>query len=163
HDIDLTTGGKGTQAQAANIPVPTGDPYFDPANTGTQVIPFNRSEFDPTTGTSKSNPRQQTNDITSFIDASMIYGSDPAPAAALAAAHPNWSDEQLYQQARALVIAEVQSITFNEFLPALLGGSAVPGYQGYNPNVNPGIANEFSTAAFRLGHSLLAPDVEFMN
>ena len=30
-----------------NIPVPTGDPSFDPAGTGTQVIPLNRSHYDP--------------------------------------------------------------------------------------------------------------------
>ena len=64
HDIDLTTGGKGSQFQPANIPVPKGDPFFDPTGTGTQVIDFNRSEFDPATGTSSRNPRQQPNDIT---------------------------------------------------------------------------------------------------
>src|SRR5207248_7928593 len=78
-------------------------------------------------------------------------------------ANPFYSDETVYQAARAIVIAEIQSITFNEFLPALLGSGATPSYAGYKSWVNPGIANEFSTAAFRLGHSLLAPDVEFLN
>src|SRR6516165_4123169 len=72
HDIDLTSGGVGSQAQAANIPVPTGDPFFDPKNTGTQIINFMRSEFDPNTGT--TTPRQQINDITAWLDGSMVYG-----------------------------------------------------------------------------------------
>src|SRR5262249_22681663 len=46
-------------------------------------IPFNRSEFDPSTGTGPGNPRQQINDITAFLDASMVYGSDPVSADAL--------------------------------------------------------------------------------
>jgi hypothetical protein len=50
----------------------------------------------------------------------------------------------------------VQAITWREFLPLLLG-PAVPGpYRGYDPAVDPGLANEFSTAAYRLGHSLLS-------
>jgi peroxidase len=80
-----------------------------------------------------------------------------------AALNPTWTDEQIYQQARRIVIAELQEITYNEFLPALLGQGALPSYRGYNPQVNPGIANEFSTAAFRLGHSLLGEDVEFLD
>ena len=71
HDLDLTpTGG----TEPFNIQVPTGDPYFDPNSTGTQVIPTTRSVFDPHTGTSASNPRQQVNTITSWLDASMVYG-----------------------------------------------------------------------------------------
>lgn len=231
HDIDLTSAGTGSQLDAAGISVPLGDPYFDPNGTGTQVIGFNRSEYDPLTGTGPGNPRQQINDITAFIDGSVIYGSDPVRADALRthqggrlttsagnllpfntlglpnanegpfadnqlflagdvranenieltavqtlfvrehnriadqirARNPRLSDEQIYQYARAIVTAEVQVITFNEFLPAFLGPNGIPQYTGYNPNVNPGIANEFSTAAFRFGHSLLAPDVEFLN
>ncbi|MCA9169894.1 MAG: hypothetical protein KDB23_19600, partial [Planctomycetales bacterium] len=52
---------------------------------------------------------------------------------------------------------------FNEFLPSLLGPNAIARYQGYDPDVNPGIANEFATAAYRFGHSMLGTDIEFMN
>ncbi|MCO8123065.1 dockerin type I domain-containing protein [Stieleria sp. TO1_6] len=81
----------------------------------------------------------------------------------IAAADPDASDEQIYQQARAMVIAEIQSITYNEFLPALLGKRGLQAYDGYDPTVNPGIANEFSTAAFRFGHSTLNDDIEFFD
>ena len=80
-----------------------------------------------------------------------------------AAANPTWQDDQIYQAARRMVIAEIQAITYNEFLPALLGPGALSSYRGYNAKVNPGIANEFSTAAFRLGHSMLGDDVEFLD
>ncbi len=61
------------------------------------------------------------------------------------------------------MIAEIQSITYNQWLPALLGPEAMKAYRGYNPTVNPGISNEFSTAAFRFGHSLLGDDIEFLD
>lgn len=76
--------------------------------------------------------------------------------------HPEYDDEAIYQHARAWVIAEIQAITFQEWLPALLGSGAIDRYRGYDPLVNPGIANEFSTAAFRFGHSLLGDDIEFL-
>jgi peroxidase len=84
-------------------------------------------------------------------------------ATLLVAAHPTWTDEQLYQGARAIVIGEIQSITYNEFLPALLGNNALTPYRGYNAAVNPGITNEFSTAAYRFGHSAVGNDVEFLD
>jgi len=78
-------------------------------------------------------------------------------------AHPDWTDEQLYQAARQIVIAELQAITYNEFLPALMGTNAIRGYDGYRANVNPMIANEFSTTAYRFGHSLLDGSISRLN
>lgn len=88
-------------------------------------------------------------------------------AAEAAIANPRLSDEQLYQHARRLVIAELQKITYDEFLPALLGPSrpgpdGIQPYGGYRADVNPGIATEFSTVAFRVGHSMLGDDIEFL-
>ena len=71
------------------------------------------------------------------------------------------SDEDIYQLARKIVGAEVQRITFNEFLPSLLGPYAptLQEYNGFHSDVNPSIANEFSTALFRFGHSMLSPQL----
>ena len=84
-------------------------------------------------------------------------------AAKIARDNPSWSDEQIYQAARARVIAEVQAITYNEWLPALLGPNGLQSYRGYNANVNPSIANEFATAGFRFGHSIVGSDIEFLD
>ena len=89
-------------------------------------------------------------------------------AATAALKNPTWSDEQLFQHARRIVIAELQQITYNEFLPALLGSSrtgaaGIAAWSGYRPNVNPGLTTEFSTAAFRLGHSMLGEDIQFLD
>jgi hypothetical protein len=81
-------------------------------------------------------------------------------AAELQQEHPSWSDEQLFQEARKINIADYQSIIYNEWIPDVLGANALPAYTGYNPKVNATISNEFSTVAFRFGHSLLSGDVE---
>ncbi len=84
-------------------------------------------------------------------------------ADAIAQNHHDWSDERIYQTARRWVIAELQAITYNEFLPAILGKDALTTYQGYRANVNPGIANEFAAAAYRFGHSMIGTDIEFLD
>ena len=79
HDIDLTDAAD--PAEPAPIAVPAGDRFFDPSSTGAEVIPFNRSLYDKATGV--SDPRQQLNEITHWIDASNVYGSEDERAAVL--------------------------------------------------------------------------------
>ena len=81
-------------------------------------------------------------------------------ARAFQGSHADWTDEQLFQAARKINIAQYQSIIYTEWLPSVFGQNALSAYRGYNPNVNPGIANEFSTVAFRFGHSMLSADIE---
>ncbi|XP_017204576.3 myeloperoxidase [Oryctolagus cuniculus] len=74
--------------------------------------------------------------------------------------NPRWSGEKLYQEARKIVGAMVQIITYRDYLPLVLGPRAMrkylPRYRGYNDSVDPRIANVF-TNAFRYGHTLIQP------
>lgn len=78
----------------------------------------------------------------------------------LAQQHPTWSGEQLYQEARAIVGAEIAVITYQEFLPHLLGNKAIAAYRGFNPKVDARISAEFAGAAFRFGHSIVSANLE---
>lgn len=221
HDIDLTLT---NPEEPLPILVPLGDAFFDPDSTGAEEMDFFRSVFDPNSGTSADNPREQLNAITAYIDASNIYGSDDeratwlrtgeggklkasegdflpfndgtqenAPSAStdlfvsgdvranetvtltalhtlfmrehnrlcdkIAEEHPDWTDEQIYQRARRWVGAFLQSITYNEFLPAMMGSQAPGSYPGYDESVKPAIFNEFSTALYRVGHTMLPEEL----
>ena len=78
--------------------------------------------------------------------------------------NPEWDDEILYQEARRIVSAEIQHITYNEWLPIVLGRSVMKQFNlllkpfgfthDYDPNVNPSIINAFATAAYRF-HTLI--------
>ena len=71
---------------------------------------------------------------------------------------PSWSNDQLFEFTRTIVIAEWQNIVFDQFLTALLG-SANPFSQAnpppYDPTVDASITNSFATAAYRFGHSMV--------
>ena len=77
--------------------------------------------------------------------------------AKLHAENPALSGDQLYDMARAITTAEYQNIIYSEFLPSLLGRDAPGAYTGYDPKVNPSIMEEFSTAAYRFGHTIVSP------
>lgn len=72
------------------------------------------------------------------------------------------NDDIVYEEARRLTIAEMQHITYNEYLPALLGPQLMDYYNlnvnkglycHYDATINPTTWNEFVTAAARYGHS----------
>jgi hypothetical protein len=219
HDIERLAG----STELMQIPTSPGDPQF---RGRTLLLP--RSMAAPGTGL-PGTPREQLNRNTSFLDASVVYGSDAdrarrlrvataaGPGARLLtsgaqnllprntlglenddggsgvaqstlfvagdvranenlalstlhtlfmrehnrlvdeffAAHPTWSQEEVYQRARKTVGAELQVIAYQEFLPALLGSHALSGHGQYDGTLNPTTINEFATGPFRVGHSML--------
>ncbi|WP_336247093.1 peroxidase family protein [Octadecabacter dasysiphoniae] len=79
----------------------------------------------------------------------------------LAEDHPDWDDEQLYDAARSIVEYELQSITYNEWLPHLVGGAVDD--TDVEPDASGEVSVEFSTAAFRFGHTLVSSNIDMMN
>ncbi|XP_025421585.1 peroxidase isoform X2 [Sipha flava] len=90
----------------------------------------------------------------------------------LSSLNPHWEDEQVFQETRHIVTAQIQHITYNEFLPILLGDNLMDhlnlypqktGYwNGYNSSVDPSINNNFATAAFRFAHTLIPSMMKFL-
>jgi len=222
--LDHTFGLRDGAGETANIPFNSADPLEEFRND-LGVIPFTRSRAAP--GTGVSNPRQQINTESSYIDAASVYGpttqrlewlregavdnnmtnngarllmpsnflprrdsrGDPSTAPAMDVdgrllANPNramvagdvranenialtathtlfarehnrivgllpstLTNEEKFQIARRVVIAEQQYVTYNEFLPAM--GVSLPFYTGYKSNVNANLSNEFATVGYR--------------
>lgn len=79
--------------------------------------------------------------------------------------NPHWSADAVYQETRRVIISKFQHILYNEWLPIIVGEPFMrsfdimpkrTGYNlDYNPIINPNIRNEFATAAFRFGHTLV--------
>ncbi len=82
-------------------------------------------------------------------------------ADSLAALNPTWDDERLYQEARKIVWAKLQKITYYEYIPTIFGTELfrklIGNYAGYDPEADASVSNAFATAAFRFGHSQIQP------
>jgi hypothetical protein len=218
HDLDFARPGTGN----IDVVVPVGDTNL----TAGSHIPVTRNSVAPGTGTDAQHPAVPQNDVTGWIDASVVYGvayppgvpQGPDPfqnpvnlreggqiattgklsttsngqygpitnnsfvfgdprgtenpdltsiqtlmirehnwhVTRLALANPSWDGERLYQRARAIVIAEMQAITYKEWLPKVVGAGAIPTYTGFKPEVDASIKIEFSAAALRFGHSIVS-------
>lgn len=250
-DHDITETPIESPAEPFPVPVPPGDPWFDPQGTGAASIPMARSFTVDEDGV-----QQQLNAITAWIDGSQVYGSDAERARALRTLdgtgrlrtsdgdllpfnteglpnapaddapgfflagdlraneqigltamhvlfvreHNHWAEriaaedrdwirrmragargdggggggrsltrealrgdaraltgDEIYELARAIVSAELQLVTYREWLPLLLGPGVLDERSVYDPALDGSIRNEFATAAFRLGHSMLSP------
>ncbi|XP_022365067.1 eosinophil peroxidase [Enhydra lutris kenyoni] len=247
HDLDFApesparvafTAGVDCEKSCAQLPpcfpikIPPNDPRI---RNQRDCIPFFRSA--PACPQNRNKVRNQLNSLTSFLDASMVYGSEVSLALRLrnqtnflgllavntrfsdngrallpfdnlrddpclltnrearipcflagdsrssetpklAAMHtlfmrehnrlatelkrlnPQWTGDKLYQEARKIVGAMVQIITYRDFLPLVLGKArarrTLGPYRGYCSKVDPRVANVF-TLAFRFGHTMLQP------
>jgi len=234
-DVKCGDGCDGTVPACFPIPIPADDPVF----SGKKCLTFVRSQSVPNQDCTLG-PREHLNQITSFIDASTVYGStkdqsdalrdlkdssrgklkttvhpidpslkhllpqvkhsqckgqtdvvkcfvagDPRASEAthLITAHtimvrehnrveealhqtnPQWSGERLFQEARKIVGATVQRVTYNEYLPAIFAPSSMKEFglnlkddgffSGYDDSVDASISNVFATAAYRFGHSMI--------
>lgn len=227
HDMELVTTSDGP-AINGSAPIAVNDPT-DPL--GPAPIPFTRANWTEISG--RGGRRSPVNEVTSYLDASHVYGSDAARAAAvtstggkllldqasllplnaaglevenngplpdtqlflagdiranenplLSSLHtifarehnrlvdaidthiPGLTDQQRYQLARKLVGAEIQAITYNEFLPALVGrGADTPKAEEhqYSTQLTAAVTNAFAHAAFRLGHSQVSSNLTLVD
>ncbi|XP_070493770.1 salivary peroxidase/catechol oxidase [Chironomus tepperi] len=87
-------------------------------------------------------------------------------AEGLKVVNPHWDDERLFQESRKILGAQMQHITYNEFLSVIIGKEASEklgilstpdgvAEDTYDEKLNPTLANEFAAAAFRFAHTLL--------
>lgn len=67
---------------------------------------------------------------------------------------PRWGDQRLFHTARRINEAQFQYVVFEQYYPAMTG-RRLPPYKGYSPMTNLGILDVFSTAAFRVGHTMV--------
>ncbi len=77
-----------------------------------------------------------------------------------------WSEEQYFEAARVINIAEYQRVVFTEFADAMAGGlngGGTHGFGGYDPETNAAISAEFAHVAYRFGHSMLNETVSYVD
>lgn len=63
----------------------------------------------------------------------------------------HWGNDKIFNETKLIITSIFQNIVYKEYLPSL--NVNCKNFVEYNEAVNPSIATEFSTAAFRFGHS----------
>ena len=135
------------------------------------LLPFNTPEYFPQ-GMLENDSSGNTDPRSLFVAGDVRGSENPALASlhtvllrehnrlaeAVATENPNLTGEEIYQQARSMVSAIMQKITYDEYLPSVLG-THLSTYTGYDSNVNPMVSTLFNTTAFRIGHSQSTAEV----
>eukprot|EP00105_Crassostrea_gigas_P010961 XP_011426438.1 PREDICTED: eosinophil peroxidase isoform X2 [Crassostrea gigas] len=234
-DVPITCCGENVQnrPQCFPISIPSDDPHFNDT-----CMEFVRSAPSPPGDGCQLGPREQINQITSFIDGGSVYGNSAKKMAELKNKYtgqmrtsagnllppavngtcelpanttdfcqnagdsrvnevpflggnhlmfvrehnrivrelrkvqPRWSSLKLYQEARKIIGALLQQVTYREFLPSILRKQDLEKHKlklrnwgfsnSYNCSLNPGTKNVFNAAVFRFGHSLIPLDLAYL-
>ncbi|XP_037781146.1 peroxidase-like protein 3 [Penaeus monodon] len=86
-------------------------------------------------------------------------------ATQLSVVNPQWDDNMLYEETRRIIGALIQQITYRDFLPVILGETAMQDFKlyplstgytdDYEPTLDASVVNVFGAAAYRFGHTLI--------
>ena len=74
-------------------------------------------------------------------------------------------DQEIYEAARRIVVAQWQNVVYGQFMTEVLGNDDLkPKADGsdYKWSTDPAMTNEFATAAFRYGHSMIQPTIRML-
>ncbi|XP_072384159.1 salivary peroxidase/catechol oxidase-like [Diabrotica undecimpunctata] len=87
-------------------------------------------------------------------------------AVELSRVNKHWDDERVFQEARKIVIAEIQHITYYEWLKHLLDTkylTIIEKFSKYRDDIDPSVSNAFVTAAIRSMYSMLSENISFVD
>lgn len=88
----------------------------------------------------------------------------------LASINGHWSDDEVFEETRRIVAAQLQHITYNEFVPYVLGEEVIDRYglrlltdgyfDKYDMKVNPSVENAVANAVFQFLFSTIPSTME---
>ncbi|XP_050081805.1 chorion peroxidase [Anopheles aquasalis] len=167
HFIDGSTVYGSDPETAASLRTFNGGRLQSVFPSGEELLPFEnrRGACEPWASACFRAGDDRSNQIISLTEVHVLFLREHNRIASqLAEINRHWDDERLYQETRRIVIAEIQKIFYNDYLPAIVGHHTARQYglldnteHGhtalYSPDVKPLVLNELTGAAFRFGHS----------